>query len=146
MSKEGLGWSSELNRSWIGSEGHTSHLSLDRLRTHCKAFDKGWEQYINDYTEEIAYDFGASSIIMTGEAIFPTTQNRKVGIERLDRMKDQVWELALETPEFMASMLFDLQDTTVIRETRRSGLAPHQTREDKAMKSYINEFIIARKK
>jgi len=103
-------WREVLNREWkkVGSEGHISHLPMDRLRMHCEAFQKGWKE--NSFYVDM--DFGQAAIVMSGEPI-----NGKI-----EEYREQVWKLASETPVLMGALAMNLGETVIEREIRRAGL------------------------
>lgn len=122
-------WDEELNDEWsgVGEEGHTAYFSIDRLRNRCRAFQEELTEYVDRYAEDIDDDFVHATIIMMGEVISSNDSDKEKESKKLHEIREQIWDLAQETPELMAAIAFNLQQTVVERETRRLGLAPHQT-------------------
>jgi hypothetical protein len=103
-------WMNDLNQVWKNpvKEGHMEHLSLERLRMHCNAFNNN-QIDVNTYTE---IDFDAAAKVLSGDSLTQSTE----------KYKEEIWKLAEETPVLMAYIVLMLNQTIGLHEARRLGV------------------------
>ena len=117
-------WDLELSNKWeevSNGGGHFSYLALDTLQMNCNIVNSNMVEYAQKYAEMIDFDFINVSITFTGVLV---NQNDKRFIEinkQLPKVQERALNIANQSPILMSTMIRNMQQMIIIRETRRNG-------------------------
>lgn len=115
-------WELDLDRKWqkIGTPGHISYLSLDAVQINASLIHSNCAEYAEKYAEMVDFDFMNVGIVLIGESfkndIFSGVNSQ------IPLLQDRIINIANKSSILMGTIIRNLQETLIVRETRRNGL------------------------
>lgn len=117
-------WNYELNEMWknVGSCGHFSHLDLVPLQINAFFTNSNLIDYVENHAEMIDFTFMDTGALFTGETININNSSFLEINNKLPLFREKTLKIAKKSPILLSTVIRNLQQTLIIRETRRSGL------------------------
>jgi hypothetical protein len=126
-------WVKELSKSWrkirpgghveIGRDGHIEYISFEKLEAYAKALKENRVESVDEEALDIFVYFLEASSILAGD--YPYSEP-----EKENNSKVKFLEIVQQSPLLSAYTIWNLEQTLIQRETRRAGVADHQTGAD----------------
>jgi len=136
IEKDLEGWVKELQAGWkaVGTEGHITYTTLEKLDGYAKAFQEDKLESVEEEDYDIfLYLFYGASVLIGNSAYRPEEKGKQ--------FKEKYLEIVKQSPSLLAYTIYNLEESLIERETRRAGVGDHQTGEDHYKQKLITEKL-----
>jgi hypothetical protein len=127
-------WVRELSPVWreirpgnpvnIGIEGHAEYMSYAKLEGYVRALKEDRKEFVDEKDLAMFVFFSEGVAVLAGNYLYSSKEDES-------ELKDKYLEIVRQSPLLFAYVIWNLEQSLIYRETRRAGVADHQTGEDK---------------